>query len=215
MTKLNMSEHELAQKWGISPKTLQRWRSEGRGPRYLKLSKRVIYPIEEIQKFESRSLYASTSERASDVAVWRDSALEAAEDVSAATGLPINRRSGESKNACAVVQPTCNLAKGSSVQVDSKSAMVVRSVSGFITYVEAARATQFPKYYFTNAAKRAEMNIPHYHVGGLVRYKLDEIIQWERQHLQRCGGALVDPISAIFQNVATKAEGTTGTEAAR
>lgn len=43
MTKLNMSENELAQKWGISPKTLQRWRSEGRGPRYLKLSKKSSY----------------------------------------------------------------------------------------------------------------------------------------------------------------------------
>ncbi len=204
MTKLNMSENELAQKWGVSPKTLQRWRSEGRGPRYLKLSKRVIYPIEEIQKFESHSLYASTSERARDVAVCRDSALDEAKEVSAATGLPINRRSFESKNAYAVVQPTSNLVKGSSVQVDSKSAMVAQSGSGLITYSEAARATQFPKYYFTNAAKRAEMKIPHYHVGGLVRYKLDEIVEWERLQIQRCGGTLVDPILAIFQNAALK-----------
>ena len=36
-----LNENELAQRWGLSPKTLQRWRSEGRGPRYLKLSKRV------------------------------------------------------------------------------------------------------------------------------------------------------------------------------
>ena len=36
-----LNENELAQRWGISPKTLQRWRSEGRGPKYLKLSKRV------------------------------------------------------------------------------------------------------------------------------------------------------------------------------
>jgi predicted DNA-binding transcriptional regulator AlpA len=39
-----LNENELAQRWGLSPKTLQRWRSEGRGPRYLKLSKRVSYP---------------------------------------------------------------------------------------------------------------------------------------------------------------------------
>ena len=38
------------------------------------------------------------------------------------------------------------------------------------------------KHYFTNAAKRAEMNIPHYHVGGLVRYKLDEIVEWDYRH---------------------------------
>ena len=36
MEKLVLSENELAQRWGMSPKTLQRWRSEGRGPRFLK-----------------------------------------------------------------------------------------------------------------------------------------------------------------------------------
>ncbi len=41
-----LNEIELAQRWGISPKTLQRWRCEGRGPKYLKLSKRVSYPLE-------------------------------------------------------------------------------------------------------------------------------------------------------------------------
>ena len=32
MEKVVLSENELAQHWGVSPKTLQRWRSEGRGP---------------------------------------------------------------------------------------------------------------------------------------------------------------------------------------
>ena len=31
-----LNENELAQRWGIRPKTLQRWRCEGRGPKYLK-----------------------------------------------------------------------------------------------------------------------------------------------------------------------------------
>lgn len=35
------TETELAQRWNISVKTLQRWRSESRGPRYYKLSKAV------------------------------------------------------------------------------------------------------------------------------------------------------------------------------
>ncbi|MGI2324731.1 MULTISPECIES: hypothetical protein [unclassified Methylococcus] len=46
-----------------SPKTLQRWRSEGRGPRYLKLSKRVSYPLEAVIEFEHAALHDSTSER--------------------------------------------------------------------------------------------------------------------------------------------------------
>lgn len=58
-----LNENELAQRWGLSPKTLQRWRSEGTGPRYLKLSRRVSYPIETILEFEHRILHRSTSER--------------------------------------------------------------------------------------------------------------------------------------------------------
>jgi predicted site-specific integrase-resolvase len=30
MQKIAINENELAQRWGVSPKTLQRWRSEGR-----------------------------------------------------------------------------------------------------------------------------------------------------------------------------------------
>jgi len=58
-----LSEAELAQRWGVNPKTLQRWRTEGRGPKYLKLSKRVTYPLEAIVEFERGALHASTSER--------------------------------------------------------------------------------------------------------------------------------------------------------
>ncbi len=58
-----LNENELAQRWGVSPKTLQRWRSEGRGPRYLKLSKRVSYPLEAILDFEYSALHESTAER--------------------------------------------------------------------------------------------------------------------------------------------------------
>ena len=58
-----LSEIELAQRWGVSPKTLQRWRTEGRGPQYLKLSKRVTYPLDVIAQYEQDALHASTSER--------------------------------------------------------------------------------------------------------------------------------------------------------
>ena len=76
MQQIAINENELATRWGVSPKTLQRWRSEGRGPRYLKLSKRVSYPLDEIFLFEERALHEATWERASDVVVepaqnWR------------------------------------------------------------------------------------------------------------------------------------------------
>jgi hypothetical protein len=59
-----LTENALAQLWGVSPKTLPRWRSEGRGPRYLKVSMGVGYPVDAILVFEREALHDSTSERA-------------------------------------------------------------------------------------------------------------------------------------------------------
>ena len=42
-----LTETELAIRWRLSPKTLQRWRSTGsRGPGFTKFSKKVLYPLE-------------------------------------------------------------------------------------------------------------------------------------------------------------------------
>lgn len=91
MIKLNFNERDLAERWGVSPKTLQRWRSEGRGPMYLKLSKRVIYPLDQIHAFESKALYASTSERSpsSMAPALPEAKLLNAQEAAVATGLPI------------------------------------------------------------------------------------------------------------------------------
>jgi len=89
MQKIAINEIELAQRWGISPKTLQRWRSEGRGPKYLKLSKRVTYPLDEILDFEHRALHEATWQRGSDVVVTPHAKLYSAREVAAATGLPM------------------------------------------------------------------------------------------------------------------------------
>ena len=61
-----LSEAELANRWGIAPKTLQRWRNLGTGPCFAKFSKRVGYPLEGqggVLEFEQGILYRSTSER--------------------------------------------------------------------------------------------------------------------------------------------------------
>jgi len=61
-----LKEVELASRWGVSPKTLTRWRGMGRGPVFNKFSKRVAYPLDGangVLDFEQRHVYASTSER--------------------------------------------------------------------------------------------------------------------------------------------------------
>ena len=51
-TEPAFTETELAHRWNVSIKTLQRWRSEERGPPYIKLSKAVRYPVDEIVTYE-------------------------------------------------------------------------------------------------------------------------------------------------------------------
>ncbi len=61
-----LNEIELASRWGMSPKTLTRWRGMGRGPVFNKFSKKVAYPLDGengVLDFEKRHVYASTSER--------------------------------------------------------------------------------------------------------------------------------------------------------
>ena len=50
----------LAKRWGISPKTLQQWRSERGGQAYLKSSKRVTYLIEDIDAWRGRGPFSET-----------------------------------------------------------------------------------------------------------------------------------------------------------
>lgn len=63
-----LSELELASRWGMSPKTLTRWRCMGsKGPVFAKFSKKVAYPLDGecgVLDFEQSHLYVSTSERA-------------------------------------------------------------------------------------------------------------------------------------------------------
>ena len=62
--KLALDEYELASRWGMSVRTLRRWRQEQLGCVFLKLGARVIYPIAEIEAFERRVSRHSTFARA-------------------------------------------------------------------------------------------------------------------------------------------------------
>ena len=50
---------ELALRWNVSPRTLERWRWLGQGPRYLKVGGRVAYRLEDIEAFEAQQLRTS------------------------------------------------------------------------------------------------------------------------------------------------------------
>lgn len=62
--RLALDEYELAARWGLSVKTLRRWRQQQLGPIFCKLGARVTYLIHEIEAFERRVSRHSTSARA-------------------------------------------------------------------------------------------------------------------------------------------------------
>lgn len=59
--RIAIDENELSQRWGLSVKTLRRWRQEKLGPVHLKLGSRVTYLIEQIEVYERRVSRHSTS----------------------------------------------------------------------------------------------------------------------------------------------------------
>ena len=61
MEIIHFNQRNLAKRWDVSEATLERWRTEGIGPKYLKLCGRVLYRLVDIEEYESACLMSSTS----------------------------------------------------------------------------------------------------------------------------------------------------------
>lgn len=48
----HLMQDELARRWRISPRTLERWRKAGTGPAWLQMNGRVLYRLEDVEAFE-------------------------------------------------------------------------------------------------------------------------------------------------------------------
>jgi hypothetical protein len=57
----HLTQDQLADRWQMSPRTLERWRWLGQGPRFLKLGGRVVYRVEDIERHEAEQLRDSTA----------------------------------------------------------------------------------------------------------------------------------------------------------
>jgi hypothetical protein len=60
-----LSQRELAQRWRLSPRTLERWRWLGQGPAFLRLGRRIAYRLTDIEAFEAAQRHAPSKETAS------------------------------------------------------------------------------------------------------------------------------------------------------
>lgn len=60
---MNLTTPRAAEYLGLAPKTLDNWRTSGRGPKFLKLGARVLYPQTELDAYKAANLRQSTSDR--------------------------------------------------------------------------------------------------------------------------------------------------------
>ena len=56
----HLDQSGLAERWRVSMRTLEQWRWQGKGPRYLKIGGRVVYRVEDVEAFEVANLHIST-----------------------------------------------------------------------------------------------------------------------------------------------------------
>ena len=60
MSTRHLSQIELAARWNLSPRTLERWRFTGEGPQFVKLGGRVVYRLEDIEAYEAEQIRQAT-----------------------------------------------------------------------------------------------------------------------------------------------------------
>jgi predicted DNA-binding transcriptional regulator AlpA len=51
-----ISQNELAQRWQVSEATLERWRSQRKGPQFLRLGGQVRYRLVDVESYERERL---------------------------------------------------------------------------------------------------------------------------------------------------------------
>lgn len=51
-----LDQEQLARRWLLSPRTLEKWRCTHRGPAFFKLLGRVRYRLEDVETFEAENV---------------------------------------------------------------------------------------------------------------------------------------------------------------
>ncbi|WP_412548900.1 DNA-binding protein [Ralstonia pseudosolanacearum] len=62
----HLTQRDLALRWGKAEATIARYRSDGCGPRFLKIGGAVLYRQEDVERFELENLFASSSSRSEE-----------------------------------------------------------------------------------------------------------------------------------------------------
>jgi hypothetical protein len=60
MNDVFLNQKDVARRWSISPRTLERWRVVGQGPRFVKIGAHVLYRLCDVQAYEIKRIRTST-----------------------------------------------------------------------------------------------------------------------------------------------------------
>jgi hypothetical protein len=63
MDTRHLNQIDLARRWRVSERTLERWRWLQQGPQYLKIGGRVVYRLDDIEAFETIRSRQTNSDR--------------------------------------------------------------------------------------------------------------------------------------------------------
>lgn len=69
MEVAHLNQKQLAARWSVSEASLERWRSEGIGPKFLKICGRVLYRQVDIEAYEESCLATSTKTIAAQASI--------------------------------------------------------------------------------------------------------------------------------------------------
>lgn len=57
---MHLTPRQLATRWQISEKTLERWRHTGTDPGFFKIGSRILYPLADIEAMESKIAHSAS-----------------------------------------------------------------------------------------------------------------------------------------------------------
>lgn len=56
----HLTDKELAERWGMHKGSLANWRVQGIGPKFIKVGKKVLYAVSDVETWENKQKRRST-----------------------------------------------------------------------------------------------------------------------------------------------------------
>jgi hypothetical protein len=59
----HLNQEQLARRWSLSPRSLERWRWQRKGPPYIRVGGRIVYRLSDVECYEAAHLHHGEAER--------------------------------------------------------------------------------------------------------------------------------------------------------